>query len=146
MYVHVKILTPFLLRRLKTDVEFSLPPKKEILVYAPLTRFQVLYIYINLQLLYIVPSYTSPPPQEKYYKSLLDHTIFELVEDNRRKRMLEAGVTDGKEEEGTEEGETNGGCRERRHGRKRKTVRYTANHIRIGVEPVYIVVTPKSGC
>ena len=39
--VFVQILTPFLLRRLKTDVEFSLPPKKEILVYAPLTFQQV---------------------------------------------------------------------------------------------------------
>ena len=37
----MQILTPFLLRRLKTDVEFSLPPKKEILVYAPLTLYQV---------------------------------------------------------------------------------------------------------
>lgn len=134
MYVHVKILTPFLLRRLKTDVEFSLPPKKEILVYAPLTRFQVheptaLVHFFGVGPCTMYPrSYTTPPPQEKYYKSLLDHTIFELVEDNRRKRMLEAGVADGKEEEGTE-GEANGGCRERRHGRKRKTVRYTANHI-----------------
>lgn len=34
------ILTPFLLRRLKTDVELSLPPKKEVLVYAPLTEKQ----------------------------------------------------------------------------------------------------------
>ena len=36
-----QILTPFLLRRLKMDVEFSLPPKKEVLVYAPLTDVQV---------------------------------------------------------------------------------------------------------
>ena len=36
----LQILTPFLLRRLKMDVEFSLPPKKEVLVYAPLTTTQ----------------------------------------------------------------------------------------------------------
>ena len=34
-----------MLRRLKTDVEFSLPPKKEVLVYAPLTLFQVRHIH-----------------------------------------------------------------------------------------------------
>lgn len=36
----LQILTPFLLRRLKTDVVLDLPPKKEILVYAPLTSKQ----------------------------------------------------------------------------------------------------------
>lgn len=34
------ILKPFLLRRLKSDVEFSLPPKKEYVLYAPLTEQQ----------------------------------------------------------------------------------------------------------
>lgn len=34
------ILKPFLLRRLKTDVETNLPPKKEYLLYAPLTSLQ----------------------------------------------------------------------------------------------------------
>lgn len=34
------ILKPFLLRRLKTEVEQNLPPKKEYLLYAPLTREQ----------------------------------------------------------------------------------------------------------
>ena len=57
-----QILTPFLLRRLKTDVEFSLPPKKEVLVYAPLTSIQ-----------------------QKYYTSLLDRTIFELVREGRER-------------------------------------------------------------
>lgn len=39
-----EILSPFLLRRIKTDVEMFLPPKKELLIYAPLTaRQQVLY-------------------------------------------------------------------------------------------------------
>ncbi|WVQ76464.1 hypothetical protein IAR50_006132 [Cryptococcus sp. DSM 104548] len=34
------ILKPFLLRRLKVDVEKDLPPKKEYLLYAPLTQMQ----------------------------------------------------------------------------------------------------------
>eukprot|EP00040_Diaphanoeca_grandis_P023261 m.126208 g.126208 ORF g.126208 m.126208 type:complete len:828 (+) comp29187_c0_seq1:151-2634(+) len=34
------ILQPFLLRRLKTDVELSIPDKKEIVLYAPLTAMQ----------------------------------------------------------------------------------------------------------
>ncbi|XP_053291808.1 lymphoid-specific helicase isoform X2 [Pleuronectes platessa] len=35
-----QILTPFLLRRLKSDVTLDVPPKKEIIVYAPLTAKQ----------------------------------------------------------------------------------------------------------
>ncbi|KAM9365841.1 LOW QUALITY PROTEIN: lymphoid-specific helicase [Pholidichthys leucotaenia] len=35
-----QILTPFLLRRLKSDVTLEVPPKKEIIVYAPLTAKQ----------------------------------------------------------------------------------------------------------
>nr|XP_055026877.1 lymphoid-specific helicase [Misgurnus anguillicaudatus] len=35
-----QILTPFLLRRLKSDVTLEVPPKKEIIVYAPLTNKQ----------------------------------------------------------------------------------------------------------
>uniref|UniRef100_A0A3Q1EPQ1 Proliferation-associated SNF2-like protein n=1 Tax=Acanthochromis polyacanthus TaxID=80966 RepID=A0A3Q1EPQ1_9TELE len=35
-----QILTPFLLRRLKSDVTLEIPPKKEIVVYAPLTAKQ----------------------------------------------------------------------------------------------------------
>ncbi|XP_061197409.1 lymphocyte-specific helicase-like [Saccostrea echinata] len=35
-----QILTPFMLRRLKQDVELNLPPKKELLVYAPMSSMQ----------------------------------------------------------------------------------------------------------
>lgn len=52
------ILTPFLLRRLKADVELCLPPKKEVLVYAPLTQ-----------------------KQEILYKAALDGTILNIVGD-----------------------------------------------------------------
>jgi len=39
-----QILTPFLLRRVKTDVDLQIPPKKEVLVYCPMTNRQtVLY-------------------------------------------------------------------------------------------------------
>ncbi|KAL5513905.1 hypothetical protein ACEPAG_2666 [Sanghuangporus baumii] len=34
------VLKPFLLRRLKVDVEYNLPPKKEYVLYAPLTEKQ----------------------------------------------------------------------------------------------------------
>uniref|UniRef100_A0A8C8D2N7 Helicase, lymphoid specific n=1 Tax=Oncorhynchus tshawytscha TaxID=74940 RepID=A0A8C8D2N7_ONCTS len=37
LFFHLQILTPFLLRRLKSDVTLEVPPKKEIVVYAPLT-------------------------------------------------------------------------------------------------------------
>ncbi|XP_069835221.1 lymphoid-specific helicase isoform X2 [Dendropsophus ebraccatus] len=35
-----QILTPFLLRRLKSDVTLEVPPKREVVVYAPLTKKQ----------------------------------------------------------------------------------------------------------
>ncbi|XP_067010146.2 lymphoid-specific helicase isoform X1 [Anabrus simplex] len=35
-----QILTPFLLRRTKADVAISIPPKKELIVYAPMTPLQ----------------------------------------------------------------------------------------------------------
>ena len=35
-----QILTPFMLRRVKADVELNLPPKCEVIVYAPLTKQQ----------------------------------------------------------------------------------------------------------
>ncbi|XP_060582151.1 lymphocyte-specific helicase-like isoform X2 [Ruditapes philippinarum] len=35
-----QILTPFMLRRLKTDVDLEIPPKKELIVYCPLTALQ----------------------------------------------------------------------------------------------------------
>ncbi|KAM5141238.1 lymphoid-specific helicase [Mantella aurantiaca] len=38
-----QILTPFLLRRLKTDVALEVPPKREVIVYAPLTKKQEVF-------------------------------------------------------------------------------------------------------
>lgn len=51
-----QILTPFLLRRLKSDVTLELPPKKEIVVYAPLT-----------------------PKQESFYRAIVDRTIERML-------------------------------------------------------------------
>ncbi|CAI6353834.1 unnamed protein product [Macrosiphum euphorbiae] len=36
----VKILKPFILRRQKTETDLNLPPKKEIVIYAPITELQ----------------------------------------------------------------------------------------------------------
>lgn len=38
-----QILAPFLLRRTKTEVNLNLPPKKEVIVHAPLTKLQQEY-------------------------------------------------------------------------------------------------------
>lgn len=65
-----QILEPFLLRRVKTDVKISIPRKKEILVYAPLTV-----------------------EQEELYKSVLDRTILETA---RPEKDKSADSTDGK--------------------------------------------------
>uniref|UniRef100_UPI00358F8B5C lymphoid-specific helicase isoform X2 n=1 Tax=Myxine glutinosa TaxID=7769 RepID=UPI00358F8B5C len=51
-----QILTPFLLRRLKIDVAIGLPPKQEVLVYAPLCSLQ-----------------------KDYYTSILDGTISDML-------------------------------------------------------------------
>ncbi|XP_070570126.1 lymphocyte-specific helicase-like [Ptychodera flava] len=59
-----QILTPFLLRRLKTDVELFIPPKKEVLVYAPLTKLQ-----------------------HYYYKATVDRTILHEIEAKKKKSL-----------------------------------------------------------
>ena len=51
-----KIIRPFIMRRMKSDVELNLPPKKEILVYCPLTRIQ-----------------------KNFYRAILDRTIMSIV-------------------------------------------------------------------
>eukprot|EP00048_Salpingoeca_helianthica_P011740 m.169531 g.169531 ORF g.169531 m.169531 type:complete len:792 (-) comp15271_c0_seq32:998-3373(-) len=51
-----QVLKPFLLRRLKTDVELSIPPKKEVILYATLTA-----------------------KQEQDYKAVLNRTILDEI-------------------------------------------------------------------
>merc|ERR1719219_2630038 len=52
-----KILTPFLLRRVKADVDLKIPPKKEVIVYCPLT-----------------------PRQRELYKAVVEKTIGNLMD------------------------------------------------------------------
>ncbi|XP_076819162.1 uncharacterized protein LOC143464888 isoform X2 [Clavelina lepadiformis] len=51
-----QILTPFLLRRVKSDVEMKIPPKREILVMAPMASLQ-----------------------DKFYRATVDRSIMQLV-------------------------------------------------------------------
>ncbi|KAM9477081.1 lymphoid-specific helicase [Clarias gariepinus] len=51
-----QILTPFLLRRLKSDVTLDVPPKKEIVVYAPMTA-----------------------KQDTFYRAIVDKTIANML-------------------------------------------------------------------
>lgn len=51
-----QILTPFLLRRLKSDVTLEVPPKREVIVYAPLTK-----------------------KQETFYTAILNKTIVKML-------------------------------------------------------------------
>ncbi|KAH9499746.1 hypothetical protein Btru_077717 [Bulinus truncatus] len=51
-----QILSPFMLRRLKSDVDFNIPPKKEIIVYAPLTQ-----------------------KQKEFYSAVIDKSILNLL-------------------------------------------------------------------
>ena len=64
-----QILSPFLLRRLKTDVELKIPPKKEILVQAPLTALQ-----------------------EELYKSIVDKTILIKMREKHVQPQVEKAV------------------------------------------------------
>ncbi len=54
-----QILTPFLLRRVKSDVDLKIPPKKELLVYCPMA-----------------------PKQRDYYEATINRTLADLVNKN----------------------------------------------------------------
>ncbi|XP_004049859.2 lymphoid-specific helicase isoform X1 [Gorilla gorilla gorilla] len=43
LHTNFEILTPFLLRRLKSDVALEVPPKREVVVYAPLSKKQEIF-------------------------------------------------------------------------------------------------------
>ncbi|ESO92017.1 hypothetical protein LOTGIDRAFT_121549 [Lottia gigantea] len=60
-----QILRPFMLRRLKTDVDLLIPPKKEILVYAPMTA-----------------------EQQEMYRYTVDKTILQKIEE-KNKEVIE---------------------------------------------------------
>ena len=48
---------PFMLRRVKSDVDLLIPPKKELLVYAPMTQ-----------------------DQQEFYEATIDRTILQKIE------------------------------------------------------------------
>ncbi|KDQ10834.1 hypothetical protein BOTBODRAFT_35944 [Botryobasidium botryosum FD-172 SS1] len=84
------ILKPFLLRRLKVDVESTLPPKKEYVLYAPLTL-----------------------EQKELYEAVIGGRVREWLINK-----LGESIEDGKKDEG-EEGEEEGEGRKLRGLRKR---------------------------
>lgn len=60
-----RILTPFLLRRVKSDVDLKIPPKKEVIVYCPLTT-----------------------KQRTLYKAIVDKTIGDLMDKGHKSKEL----------------------------------------------------------
>ena len=56
--IYLQILTPFMLRRVKTDVDLMIPPKKELIVYAPMTK-----------------------EQQEFYTATVDRTILQKIEE-----------------------------------------------------------------
>jgi len=59
-----QILTPFLLRRVKTDVDLQIPPKKEVMVYCPMTE-----------------------RQEEMYRNVVERTIDSYVDKDEEKKV-----------------------------------------------------------
>jgi len=70
-----QVLSPFLLRRVKMDVDLKIPPKKEVLVYCPMT-----------------------PHQHEFYKATVDKTIESLVgkTDEDDSEIIEATSSNGR--------------------------------------------------
>jgi len=75
------ILKPFLLRRLKVDVEKDLPPKKEYLLYAPLTV-----------------------QQKDIYQAIVSRDIRRFLVDKKSKADEEEDVPGGEKRKPEEEG------------------------------------------
>lgn len=67
-----QILTPFLLRRVKSEVNLFLPPKKEVLVYCPLT-----------------------PIQRKLYEAIIDKSILNLANKEKEESLIIEDNPDG---------------------------------------------------
>lgn len=90
-----QILTPFLLRRLKSDVTLEVPPKKEIIVYAPLTAKQELFYTAVVN-----KTITKMLGQEKTEAAVV------LTSSGRPKRrtrrMVDYQEMDGETDEGTD--------------------------------------------
>lgn len=63
-FFFLQILTPFMLRRLKSDVDLNIPPKKEIVVYASLLK-----------------------PQQILYSALIDRSILQMLEEKNVRNL-----------------------------------------------------------
>lgn len=92
------ILKPFLLRRLKVDVEANLPPKKEYVLYAPLTSQQRdMYDAIAKQQL---RQLLISGKQAEYNKELkLTKAQLEAPRKTRGKKSRKSYVVDGDDDE-----------------------------------------------
>ncbi|CAO3658263.1 unnamed protein product [Rhizopus stolonifer] len=96
------ILRPFLLRRLKTDVEHSLPKKKEYLLYAPLTQNQKnLYDAIIKRDLrdYLIKRKVSLPTPKGTDQERRPTKTIDYKEKSDREYFLELEKSGNKEEE-----------------------------------------------
>ena len=110
------ILTPFLLRRLKSDVSLDVPPKKEVFVYAPLTQKQKHWYQLLLDKTrlfselkgkkeLVAPSFTPTGRVRRRCSHALNYSIFddnkmshedvmkELVEEDARKKEAQQTVS-----------------------------------------------------
>lgn len=82
------ILKPFLLRRVKSDVETNLPKKREYILYAPLTQLQKeLYRKIKDN---DIRSYLEEKAVERIGKKLEDSRVTEV---KGRKRKADSGTS-----------------------------------------------------
>ncbi|XP_071519138.1 uncharacterized protein [Panulirus ornatus] len=94
----MKILSPFFLRRVKKDVDIDIPPKKELLVYTPMTPLQVKLYEATLTMNYEIfnaMKNSEPAPIEynemgrpkRKSKQGIDYSAF--MEDGKEERSLD---------------------------------------------------------
>jgi SNF2 family DNA or RNA helicase len=76
--IHFQILSPFLLRRMKKDVDMQLPLKREILVYAHMTELQLTLYKATLD-----RDYSVFKEQVSYFGKKLHWTKTSLSSRNR---------------------------------------------------------------
>lgn len=78
-----EILSPFLLRRTKSEVQLKLPPKKEVIVHAPLTKLQQDYYtaVLNRTITLTLGLETPTNVSEKRKKCTDFSAIYKMLED-----------------------------------------------------------------
>ncbi|CAG5134454.1 unnamed protein product, partial [Candidula unifasciata] len=131
-----QILTPFMLRRLKSDVDLNIPPKKEVLVFAPMTQ-----------------------QQRRLYSALVDRTIFSILDqknkpaevvetqaNGRPKRRSASGKVDYSLLMETDaERKSNKTRGEKAHRRRWKDVEQEEQELENWIQAVSDTATPKAG-